>query len=263
MSVHYIVALFPGADPNKIYQSSRSVFEAHTRAISASSSFSEISKVSFAVNMTDSHRHGPVVKKAFKDSIHGMRPKTQLVLRPNWGFSYGAWQDVIQSEAEENYDFFLIESDYLPSGEFLAPFKAELTSDVGFVAQKISSAPSLHASVSNGYLSNSWAKMAIKSFGTVFSIYPFLLSRSDYMIGCENQLTFLNFIRELGGKITEVNPNLSCLYWNSDLQKIIELGRSGGWAPIKPIQFGVDEYDLDTRQVFAQKAGDESRLFSE
>jgi hypothetical protein len=251
MSVHYIVALFPGTEPKNIYDNSRSAFEAHTGAIAASASLSDIQKITFAVNTSDVHRDGPMVEKAYADSRNALVPKTQLVIRPNCGFSYGAWQEVIHSEAEENNDFFLIESDYLPSGEFLVPFKAELTSDHGFVAQKISSAPFPHASVSNGYLSSNWAKIATKSFGTVFSIYPFLLGRADYLIGCENQLTFLNFIRELGGKVTEISPNLSCLFWNSDLEKVVELGRSGGWSPIRPIQSGVDRDDSDERQFFA------------
>ena len=255
MSIHYIVALFPGTDPLNTYGSCRATFEAHAGAIAASASLAEIRKMSFVVNTSDLHRDAPTVEKAFADSRNELGPNAQLVIRPNCGFSYGAWQEVIHSEVEEGNDFFLIESDYLPSREFLVPFKAELTPDHGFVAQKISSTQSIHASVSNGWLSTRWAKMAINSFGSVFPIYPFLLDRSDYLIGCENQLTFLNFIRQLGGKITEVDPNLSCLYWNSDLQMVVELGRSGGWSPIQPMQFVASKDSLDTQRVPQTKRG--------
>jgi hypothetical protein len=235
LRIHYIAVFYFSVEQSGVFSLAKRDFSNHLEALAGSPSNSFCKKITFVVN-SDLQSLDREIKEAFNVAMEKFNLPVELEIRSNSGYSYGAWQDVIERNLLHDEDFFLIEGDYLPNGPFLLPFLEALDPSHGYVAQKLNNKPILHASVSNGYLSNKWAKAAKRRFGSVFCIFPFSLGKQDYILGCENQLTFLNYVMAVGGKVTEVDSKFSCPYWNNEIGNWQELGTSGAYAPIVPSQ---------------------------
>ena len=236
MKIHYVAAFFLGGEQSSVFNVAKQDFTNHLEALAASESTTKLERITFVVNSDLKSFALKKIQEAFNVAMKKIDFPVELEIRPNRGYSYGAWQEVIERNLENGVDFFLMEGDYLPNGPFLAPFLERLTPSHAYVAQKLNSKPMFHASVSNGYISSKWAKAAKQTFGSVFCIFPFSLEKEDYILGCENQLTFLQYLLSVGGMVTAIDSRFSCPYWNNSIGDSQELGTDGAYAPIFPAQ---------------------------
>jgi len=164
----------------------------------------------------------------------------EILIRPNRGYSYGAWADGLERLAPAEAAFaFLIEDDYAPAlVDFSAPFVEKLSESAGFVCQLAGSVPGVyprHAAVSNGAISMTSVREALNDFGQVFSIFPFELDRSDYTVGCENQVSFLALIESLGYEVADIAAEASVPFFEVRTGSLIERGTAGAPAPLRPL----------------------------
>lgn len=234
----YIVACFEGERPNvSTTHSLETTIERHLEALDLcdTSDSIRVDTVMFIVNQVgyDADRVNEEQRKLGDRSI-------KIIYRPNHGYSYGAWDHAVKallnSGVSSGYAF-LVEDDYLPSlAGFLDPFLQE-ASGKGFVAQSIDSLPGIaprHATTSNGLLDLKAAEATKSLFGISFMIYPFELSASDYIIGCENQITFLSLLELANFPVVDIKERWSVPHLS--VGRVLEMGVTNAPAPLRPIQ---------------------------
>lgn len=233
-NIHYVAAFFFAGQREDLKRESRDFFFKHIEVLKKEN----ITQIAFVVNSNSPSEDEPILLEAVKELSGQMQ--IMLLVRQNRGYSYGAWEYALDHiGVDYDCDFFLIEGDYVPNPGFLKAFTDEMKPETGFVAQKIDSIPGSapeHASISNGLLSGRWAKEAETKFGRIFAIYPFTLTRGDHLMGCENQVTFLQFILESGAKLAGIAPEYSIPFFETTLNKTFEHGTKGAFAPLQPIQ---------------------------
>jgi hypothetical protein len=202
-----------------------------------------ITDVLFVVNSPDEVADRGRMAQALVEASEGAQRTCRVLIRPNDGYSYGAWNAGVMELVHESHShYFLIEDDYVPRGPgFLDPFLGRMTNDVGFVCQRFERAPGVlppHAAVSNGLLLGDAARLVHRRFGTIFSIYDLPLGARDWSMGCENQVTFLALIHDAGFAADDIADECSIPFSSpeGDGGSIIERGTPGAYAPLLPIE---------------------------
>lgn len=167
------------------------------------------------------------VKKA-RDILRQYRPyytELRLVVRDNYGLSYGGWNDIVNQCIENDEGFthyFLLEDDYVPTHpEFLDLYLSKMTDGVGYVCQKLSHAAlsglfgtQVHAGISCGLLSGEAAEKAYEEYGTSLCIIP---TENYDWYSVQMQVHFLDFISKSGYKITDTAKESSCHFVRVDI----------------------------------------------
>jgi len=161
----------------------------------------------------------------------------EIIIRPNLGFSYGAWEHGIQHCLSNNTTsdfFFLIEDDYIPaSNDFCQYFLNKFSNtNMGGVFQLYVELHGLkkHAAVSNGMISKDIAKVCVQKYGRVFKIKQEI----TYLSAQHNQETFLEYI-EAESKICDISDIASIPFYDINIGRIKYFGNQEKSAPIIPI----------------------------
>lgn len=232
--IHYVAAFFFTVSRDELKNEAKHYFSSHMNVLRNE----KVSRITFVINSNSPKVDLPLLSGVLQDLSEGL--SADLYVRENKGYSYGAWEYALDKiGVDPESDYFLVEGDYVPNSDFLEPFVNQMNPEVGFVAQKIDSIPGSapeHASISNGLLSGKWAEQAERRFGRIFAIYPFTLTRGEHLMGCENQVTFLQFVVESGAKIAEISREYSIPFFETTLNKTFEHGSAGAFAPLRPIQ---------------------------
>lgn len=166
-------------------------------------------------------------------------------IRRNGGYSYGAFRSGLDALATNDPAIdhvFLMEDDYVPAQPgFADAFAAALADDprVGYVAQLAHAVPGTFpysAAVANGVVSMRAVRDTIDLYGTSLSLFPFEMSREDYGLACENQVTFLALMESAGYWLTDLSATQSVLFYEATTDELLERGTPGGSQPIQPVQ---------------------------
>lgn len=197
----------------------------------------EITDVLFVVNSDDPDWDGPLLGSAISAAASESPVPVSLLCRPNRGYSYGAWQAGVQQLlASDSSHFFLIEDDYLPATDrFYDAFLGAMDPRTAFVCQSFAHFPGTNppnADVSNGLLNGAAARLAQERFGQLFGICDLPLDAGDYDVGCQNQVTYLSLLTDLGFSVGDITEGYSVpFHWFGGA--IIERGVAGGVTPLE------------------------------
>jgi hypothetical protein len=199
----------------------------------------KICEVLFVANTEDEKLWGKVINLSPNcDSLS--KGSAKLEFRPNNGFSYGAWAYGLDLLLENDRltHAFLIEDDYLPAKQFFVDdFLVKVKPGTGFVAQRTISrlgvAPR-HAASSNGLILLDAARDSKRQLGSTFIIFPFHLDKSKYLMGTENQITFLSGLENCGYRIEDLSDTCSIHFFDSPTGEVLEVGNPEGELPLRP-----------------------------
>lgn len=161
----------------------------------------------------------------------------EVLLRPNLGFSYAAWNHGIchclENNTSSNY-FFLIEDDYVPiRNDFHESFLKEFSKqEFGAVFQLYIAMHGLqkHAAISNGMLDRNIAKKCLNKYGTVFN----LRYEKTYAAAQDNQVIFLDYIRS-EAEIADISKSECIPFYDINVNRIVKFGNTKKEISIYPI----------------------------
>lgn len=149
----------------------------------------------------------------------------EVVFRKNAGFSYGAWEEVIEKNLNKYDYFFLIEDDYIPAqSDFIEHHLRKINSEVAVVCARISYSSEFgyvnndqkgtldfpYPAISNGLITAEACRLAKKTFGKVFCLNYF----NDYNNAHANQLFYCLYFFKLGYKIIDILDEFSSPFYS-------------------------------------------------
>lgn len=219
MSICYIVACYFGRRRvmSPLYRKDKFYFiKEQIRALESLEH--DIDTAIFVINFDEKNPSELEVVTEAVNLVHTGVKKTKVavLLRPNFDFSYGAWDDALKVYAKDFDYSFLIEDDYTPVAnnfdkKFIEYIENDPSHKTFYVCQFLWGAgspdpfslkhPTIvagHCGVSNGVISNS----AYTEFG------PFQLKRAEkdnYDKAQQNQILFLTPFTDKGLKITSTH----------------------------------------------------------
>lgn len=161
----------------------------------------------------------------------------KILIRPNLGFSYAAWEHglryCIESNSNSNF-FFLIEDDYVPTeNNFYDYFLSEFNNpNIGAVFQLYTTMHGLkqHAAISNGMLHRKVAETCLNMHHTIFN----LKFDNSYQAAQDNQVTFLDFIKSYC-EISDISNSACIPFFDVTQNCVINYGTVTAGIPISPI----------------------------
>lgn len=164
----------------------------------------------------------------------------EIIIRPNFGFSYAAWehgiQYCLQNKTLSDY-FFLIEDDYVPArSNFYHYFLRKFSNNVSGVFQLYTEMHGLkkHAAISNGMICKTIAEKCLQKYNSVFNIK----FENTYLSAQHNQETFLDYL-ESESEVHDIS-DIACIpFYDINIGCIKHFGNINTDSPIVPI------YQLD------------------
>jgi hypothetical protein len=211
ININYVVALYFGARKmpgvnNMLRKDPYSVAKAHLHALNTL----DIPAVKKATFVVSEYKHD--VDKGILKVIDEYQSKIpiEVVFRKNLGYSYSAWNDVVNSEidiCDSNDYFFLFEDDYVANEDyFYQDYLDKLKDNVGYVCQDKGE---FHARLGNGIISADIAKKIKESQGSVFFIPH---QNDDYDGAILNQYHFLDSVKKAGYSLAGMEDKHVTIY---------------------------------------------------
>jgi RimJ/RimL family protein N-acetyltransferase len=202
---------------------------------------SNIEKILIVINQNDINLDSYIQRELEKINC---KLSYEIITRPNFGFSYGAWEHGIQHcihNGTTSDFFFLIEDDYIPAQNnfhqyFLKKFSNET---IGSVFQLYTEMHGLkkHAAISNGMVKRTVAESCLNKYGNIFNIKL----ENTYISAQHNQETFLDYI-EKESEICDIS-DIACIpFYDINFDCVRYFGNCNESSPIVPI------YQLDLFQ---------------
>ena len=223
--IHYIVALWLG--PRRV-QPVNNPYAYLRHQLYFLKNSKSIDKATFVVNHYDTE-----LEKQIEPIIASFGVKANVIYRKNLGCSWGAFQEGVIQNLENDYDYhFLIEDDYKPTDDnFLLPYLNEMREDTVY-----SNVIGTLTSLTIGLLSNKWAKKMYSERGILFN-----LRHSTSYKDCEwNQDHFLDHLKEIG-KIARLKN--SCWYqWHCPFP--VWIHGKPGYISAGPIMMESDKFKI-------------------
>jgi hypothetical protein len=196
-SINYVVALYfgkrnmPGVN-NMLLKDPYSIAKAHLHALDTL----EIPAVKKAIFVVSEYK--TEIDRGFIQVVNEYKGKipVEIVFRENLGYSYSAWNDVLNAAVEsKNLDeyYFLFEDDYVANQDyFYQDYLDRLKDNVGYVCQDKGDN---HARLGNGIISTKIAKIVKDAQGDVF----YIPHQDDTYSGAVlNNYHFLDTIKKSG-----------------------------------------------------------------
>lgn len=181
------------------------------------------------------------VRQTLQDTVnsYNLPMASQILYRPNNGYSYGAWNDAVVTNINEADYFMLIEDDYIPdAADFYKVFVERITDETPFCCMYVGPAPEWanskkHACSSNGMLQGKAARKVIEQYGEPFKWY-----RSNALEEAwRTQTDFLDYFTELGYDFRDCLDEYSVHQYNCQNNQLFIFGVEGARSPILPIIF--------------------------
>lgn len=137
---------------------------------------SDVARVTLILN-TDNSEEEDRLRKVVSE-FEPYYTELKIMVRENKGFSYAAWNHVMNDCIENNEGFteyFLLEDDYVPATvDFIEKYESKIDDRTGYVCQRISNLTlgnlfnfPIHPGVSCGLMPAKPAEEAYKEFGSV------------------------------------------------------------------------------------------------
>jgi len=167
------------------------------------------------------------IEEELKKEIIGItRGKNiELLFRPNSGYSYGAWNDVVKRNLN-NFDyFFLIEDDYMPNfTNFSLPFIQRMKDNVAYVCSlmveisndidkmiPVDAGKFKHPSISNGMLSAAASRRVLEKYNSLFRLQDGVTRE----IGYWNQTYYLKNFTDIGFEVVDTTDEFCSPFLNT------------------------------------------------
>lgn len=204
-TVNYVVALYGGK--RRHYHLTPILDFAKKQVEFLKQKPKHITQVSFVFNESDNPEDQAAIE--YLSNINLPIPHS-IRIRENTGFSYGAWNAVINS-TKNDFDYtFLIEDDYIPTKtDFIDYFLSKIKDDTIYVCCLYRSD---HAALASGLFINKHA------FTPAFK----LIDNNSYSYGAyENQIHFLRLYQNEGFKIEDITDIAHTEFLNVTRQSIL------------------------------------------
>lgn len=195
---------------------------------------SNIDKILIVINEND-----PIIDAGLIHELNKLNCSVpyEILIRPNLGFSYAAWnhgmQYCIENKTNSNF-FFLIEDDYVPiQRNFYQYFLSEFNSpQIGAVFQLYTDLYGLkkHAAISNGMIKRDIAETCLNTYKTIFD----LKFDNSYMSAQANQVIFLDHIKTKY-EITDISESACIPFFDINVNRLVYYGNTDADAPVSPI----------------------------
>jgi len=133
--------------------------------------------------------------------------QARTIFRPNGGFSYGGWNDVIAYDINNgiSHDYhFLTEDDYLPTRpNFYEPFIARMSDNCPFVCCRMEPhhCGKVHPYRPDGMIREDACKQVLAKYGEVFTTNRALM----YPAGWDTQLNYMNNYEAEGFELRDIS----------------------------------------------------------
>ena len=158
----------------------------------------------------------------------------EIILRDNQGFSYGAWNDVINKNIGEFEYYFINEDDYVPSSKtFYEPFMNKISDEAPYVAVMTSMERKKHASFSCGLLKGSECQKVYAKHDEVFKIIP----TDNYVDAYTNQFSFYDHFLEEGYTLEDIIDVCKLPYMDSSKNCITYYGDTNNPTVLIPVDY--------------------------
>ena len=206
-NINYIVVYYIG--PNRTYESYQRIFKqnplffAYKQIEFLSTCNNDIKTATFVFNDDISDE----LKTKILDELKLSNMNLEIIFRPNNGFSYGAWRDVISKNLND-YDYFvMIEDDSIPTiPMFYEPFIERMSSEIPYVCCYMEYHNGIQfPSSSNGIIKAEQCKVVLEKCGEMF----FVNSTTDYHSAWDTQMRFYTYFSNCGYKMTDILDSYS------------------------------------------------------
>jgi hypothetical protein len=233
VKLHYVVACYLGRRRNPHVENSETYLREHLSFIRRSKVIDRATIVLNSESLEQTARCVEIMQTFGAQN-------TNLIVRDNIGFSYGAWNDCVRAYLDFDSEyFFLVEDDYIPaSDEFASVFFDKMSPTTGYVASIYdTSAPEgAHASMSIGLLSASAAVDARNLYGEPLRVVGGEDDHFFYETAERNQVAFLNNIIGAGYSVASAGDTARMPFVR--FGKIIVAGNQSARDCIVPILGG-------------------------
>lgn len=232
MKINYVVACYVGIRRNNIMDPYEFVL-AHLRTLNEYAD-ENVYKITLVLNVdADEGDEFFNYFYMFCQNKPYLKDRIDFMFRPNRGFSYAAWEDVIIENKDEADYFFLVEDDYLPGyKEYYSTFLAELQNrNIGYCCSKVAFTHGRHAGMSSGMMRADVARIVYDAFGQVFRAERDAI---EYGVGEWSQIHFLDFMELAGYTFNDPSHLVSTPFYDIN-KNLIEYGNPEGPCPLKPI----------------------------
>jgi len=164
--------------------------------------------------------------------------QTRTIFRPNGGFSYGGWNDVIASDIQNgiSHDYhFLLEDDYLPTRpDFYKHFINRMDENCPFVCCKLSPPEwgKLYPERPDGMIRENACRQVYLRYGEVFTTNRTL----EYPAGWDTQINYMNNYGAEGFVLRDISDEFKITtILNCNINEARMWGKENGESIMMPI----------------------------
>lgn len=231
--INYIIAFYLGDRMHPLYtqRNRENKFYFIEKHIEFLNKGTDIDLTTFVINI---HDHSMVDELIKKIKTYKINFPLEIILRENKGFSYGAWNDVINKNIDDFEYFFINEDDYIPSSkDFYQPFIEKISDTSPYICVMISMEPKKHASFSCGLLKGQECRKVFSKHNQVFKI----ISTDVYKDAYINQINFYDYFTDNGYKMEDLIHYYQLPYMDSSKNSITYYGDKNNPTVLTPIDF--------------------------
>lgn len=236
-NINYIIAFYLNSRMSTLYSGYTNTnkfyfFDKHVEFLNKGTN---IKLVSFVFNVDDLETNNLIIDK-IKNTVFNFN--AEVIIRKNTGFSYGAWNSVINKNIEKFDYYFVNEDDYIPNtSDFYSPFISKITKEAPYVAFMTSDEIKRHASFSVGVLKGDACSKVFKKYNTVFKI----IETNNYTDAYKNQIDFYDYFRDFNYTINNIIDNYKLPYMDSSKNSITYYGKKESSILFLPIGIKIDD----------------------
>jgi hypothetical protein len=236
MKINYIIAMYFG--PRRSYGAGQDKFiflKEQIRFLSELPKDSDIIHAVFSINEIEEVSREEIERIVKASNI---RIPYEIRYRPNVGYSYANWNEVLIEYRNKDFDYhFLIEDDYIPTNPYFynifvelmaekIPFVCMLASEHGFMGHQ------RHPTICIGLIRSKEAYEVLENKGSVLCIYP----GQTYTFAEQSQIHMMDYFNEMGHGFVGLPDNIRKPFWDNS----IGLWERGGFDPPVIIPIGID-----------------------
>lgn len=160
----------------------------------------------------------------------------EVIFRPNHGFSYGAWNEIINKNINDFEYYFINEDDYIPSCKnFYVPHMKKISDETPYIAYMSYEDHTIkkNASFAPGLLKGNQCRKIHSKHNEVFKIIPTDTYHDAYI----NQINFYDYFTDDGYMMGDIIDTHQLPYMDSSKNKITYYGDKNNPTVLIPIDF--------------------------
>lgn len=201
----------------------------------------DLEKIIFVINQRDEDDVNEINEFFEKNTkIISSKTNLKLLFRDNVNISYGAWNDAIcddiENEDNQSLYYFCLEDDYIPTTfNFVYPFIERCNDKTPYVCCKavFDDFYIAYASISNGIFLKKSCEQVYQKNNFIFLLNP--KDSNIYSNACYTQQTFYRPFLDMGYTMTDILDQYSAPFFCSVSNKITIHGQENLEALLRPI----------------------------